>query len=84
MAPAGRGNRRRTVLREREREREPEPEPERERPGAANIGLIDTVVRYSLDAGYHSSLTATKGRIMTETGLTSLPPACPGLPPLDR
>lgn len=26
---------------------------ERDRPGAANIGLIDTVARYSLDAGYH-------------------------------
>jgi predicted kinase len=26
---------------------------ERDRPGAANIGLIDTVARYALDAGYH-------------------------------
>jgi len=26
---------------------------ERDRPGAANIGLIDTVARYALDRGYH-------------------------------
>jgi hypothetical protein len=26
---------------------------ERDRPGAVNIGLIDTVARYALDAGYH-------------------------------
>ncbi|MGW1272964.1 AAA family ATPase [Streptomyces sp. NPDC002491] len=26
---------------------------ERDRPGAANIGLIDAVARYALDAGYH-------------------------------
>ncbi|OLZ74718.1 kinase [Streptomyces sp. IMTB 2501] len=26
---------------------------ERDLPGAANIGLIDTVARYALDAGYH-------------------------------
>ncbi|MGW3183188.1 AAA family ATPase [Kitasatospora sp. NPDC001119] len=26
---------------------------ERDRPGGANIGLIDTVARYALDAGYH-------------------------------
>ncbi|WP_327426059.1 SpoIIE family protein phosphatase [Streptomyces sp. NBC_01236] len=26
---------------------------ERDRPGAANVGLIDTVARYALDAGYH-------------------------------
>ncbi|GLU49933.1 kinase [Nocardiopsis ansamitocini] len=26
---------------------------ERDTPGAANIGLIDTVARYALDAGYH-------------------------------
>lgn len=26
---------------------------EHDRPGGANIGLIDTVARYSLDAGYH-------------------------------
>ncbi|MGW7522465.1 AAA family ATPase [Streptomyces sp. NPDC054783] len=26
---------------------------ERDRPGAANIGLIDMVARYALDAGYH-------------------------------
>ncbi|WP_069772511.1 AAA family ATPase [Streptomyces sp. LUP30] len=26
---------------------------ERDRPGAANIGLIETVARYALDAGYH-------------------------------
>src|ERR1044072_6591589 len=37
----GQDNLRRIVLRERDR------------PGAANIGLIDTVARYALDAGYH-------------------------------
>ncbi|MFC9751259.1 AAA family ATPase [Streptomyces niveus] len=26
---------------------------DRDRPGAANIGLIDMIARYSLDAGYH-------------------------------
>ncbi|WP_307827818.1 kinase [Planomonospora sp. ID82291] len=26
---------------------------ERDRPGGVNIGLIDTIVRYSLDHGYH-------------------------------
>ncbi|MEU8628794.1 AAA family ATPase [Streptomyces sp. NPDC048669] len=41
LALVGQDNLRRTVLRERDR------------PGAANIGLIDAVVRYSLDAGYH-------------------------------
>jgi hypothetical protein len=37
----GQDNLRRIVLRERDR------------PGAANIGLNDTVARYALDAGYH-------------------------------
>lgn len=41
LALVGQDNLRRTVLRERDR------------PGAANIGLIDAVARYSLDAGYH-------------------------------
>ncbi|MFD0023333.1 AAA family ATPase [Streptomyces sp. NPDC058382] len=41
LAIVGQDNLRRNVLRERDR------------PGAANIGLIDTVTRYSLDAGYH-------------------------------
>ncbi|WP_328727580.1 kinase [Streptomyces sp. NBC_00259] len=41
LALVGQDNLRRVVLRERDR------------PGAANIGLIDTVARYSLDAGYH-------------------------------
>ncbi|MFF4590241.1 AAA family ATPase [Streptomyces sp. NPDC001388] len=41
LALVGQDNLRRTVLRERDR------------PGAANIGLIDTVARYALDAGYH-------------------------------
>ncbi|MGW0882373.1 kinase [Streptomyces sp. NPDC002671] len=41
LAIVGQDNLRRTVLRERDR------------PGAANIGLIDTVARYALDAGYH-------------------------------
>jgi hypothetical protein len=27
---------------------------ERDTPGGANIGLIDTVARYALDAGYHT------------------------------
>jgi chloramphenicol 3-O-phosphotransferase len=41
LALVGQDNLRREVLRERDR------------PGAANIGLIDTVARYALDAGYH-------------------------------
>lgn len=41
LALVGQDNLRRVVLRERDR------------PGGANIGLIDTVARYSLDAGYH-------------------------------
>ncbi|MGI5459050.1 AAA family ATPase [Streptomyces sp. CA-249302] len=41
LALVGQDNLRRVVLRERDR------------PGAANIGLIDTVARYALDAGYH-------------------------------
>ncbi|GAB7110369.1 kinase [Streptomyces phaeofaciens JCM 4814] len=41
LALVGQDNLRRTVLRERDL------------PGAANIGLIDTVARYALDAGYH-------------------------------
>lgn len=41
LALVGQDNLRRVVLRERDR------------PGAANIGLIDMVARYSLDAGYH-------------------------------
>ncbi|MER5185709.1 AAA family ATPase [Streptomyces sp. NPDC002896] len=41
LALVGQDNLRRIVLRERDR------------PGAANIGLIDTVARYALDAGYH-------------------------------
>jgi hypothetical protein len=41
VALVGQDNLRRVVLRERDR------------PGAANIGLIDTVARYALDAGFH-------------------------------
>ncbi|MFE8947908.1 AAA family ATPase [Streptomyces sp. NPDC007856] len=41
LALVAQDNLRRVVLRERDR------------PGAANIGLIDTVARYALDAGYH-------------------------------
>ncbi|WP_329543092.1 AAA family ATPase [Streptomyces sp. NBC_01358] len=41
LALVGQDNLRRVVLREHDR------------PGGANIGLIDTVARYSLDAGYH-------------------------------
>ncbi|WP_235438704.1 AAA family ATPase [Streptomyces yangpuensis] len=41
LAVVGQDNLRRTVLRERDV------------PGGANIGLIDTVARYALDAGYH-------------------------------
>lgn len=41
LALVGQDNLRRLVLRERDR------------PGAANIGLIDSVARYALDAGYH-------------------------------
>lgn len=41
MALIGQDNPRKVVLRERDR------------PGGANTGLIDTVARYSLDAGYH-------------------------------
>ncbi|MFJ6782742.1 AAA family ATPase [Streptomyces yangpuensis] len=41
LALVGQDNLRRTVLRERDV------------PGGANIGLIDTVARYALDAGYH-------------------------------
>lgn len=41
LALVGQDNLRRVVLRERDR------------PGAANIGLIDTIARYSLDAYYH-------------------------------
>ncbi|UQT53921.1 kinase [Streptomyces durmitorensis] len=41
LALVGQDNMRRTVLRESDV------------PGGANIGLIDMVVRYSLDAGYH-------------------------------
>ncbi|CAG7650423.1 AAA domain-containing protein [Actinacidiphila bryophytorum] len=41
LAVVGQDNLRRTVLRERDQ------------PGAANIGLISTVARYALDAGYH-------------------------------
>ncbi|MEU6091502.1 kinase [Streptomyces sp. NPDC047085] len=41
LALVGQDNLRREVLRERDQ------------PGAANIGLIDTVARYALDAGYH-------------------------------
>ncbi|MFI8277397.1 AAA family ATPase [Streptomyces sp. NPDC085929] len=41
VALVGQDNLRRVVLRERDR------------PGAANIGLIEVVARYSLDAGYH-------------------------------
>ncbi|MGP3951214.1 AAA family ATPase [Streptomyces sp. 7N604] len=41
LALVGQDNLRRIVLRERDR------------PGAANIGLIDTVARYALDAGFH-------------------------------
>ncbi|MGW7256389.1 AAA family ATPase [Streptomyces sp. NPDC054834] len=41
LALVGQDNLRRVVLHEHDR------------PGAANIGLIDTVARYALDAGYH-------------------------------
>ena len=41
LALVGQDNLRRVVL------------SERDRPGAPNIGLIDTVARYALDAGYH-------------------------------
>ncbi|MEU9378360.1 AAA family ATPase [Streptomyces sp. NPDC048255] len=41
LALVGQDNLRRVVLRERDR------------PDGANIGLIDTVARYALDAGYH-------------------------------
>ncbi|WP_406452785.1 AAA family ATPase [Streptomyces sp. NBC_00876] len=41
LALVGQDNLRRIVLREHDR------------PGGANIGLIDTVARYALDAGYH-------------------------------
>ncbi|MFJ8885003.1 AAA family ATPase [Streptomyces sp. NPDC102402] len=41
LAVVGQDNLRRTVLREHDR------------PGGANIGLIDTVARYALEAGYH-------------------------------
>ncbi|MFJ2218380.1 AAA family ATPase [Streptomyces sp. NPDC101062] len=41
LALVGQDNLRRNVLRERDV------------PGGANIGLIDTVTRYALDAGYH-------------------------------
>jgi hypothetical protein len=41
LALVGQDNLRRTVLRERDR------------PDASNIGLIDVVARYSLDAGFH-------------------------------
>lgn len=41
LALVGQDNLRRTVLREHDV------------PGGANIGLIDTVARYALDAGYH-------------------------------
>ncbi|MEU4116507.1 AAA family ATPase [Kitasatospora sp. NPDC028055] len=41
LAVVAQDNLRRIVLRERDR------------PGGANIGLIDTVARYALDAGYH-------------------------------
>lgn len=41
LALVGQDNLRRIVLQERDR------------PGAANVGLIDTVARYALDAGYH-------------------------------
>lgn len=41
LALVAQDNLRRVVLREHDR------------PGAANIGLIDTVARYALDAGYH-------------------------------
>lgn len=41
LALVGQDNLRRIVLREHDR------------PGGVNIGLIDTVARYSLDAGYH-------------------------------
>ncbi|GKQ41802.1 hypothetical protein ALMP_83150 [Streptomyces sp. A012304] len=41
LALVGQDNLRRVVLRERDL------------PGGANIGLIDTVARYALDAGYH-------------------------------
>ncbi|MGW1995235.1 AAA family ATPase [Embleya sp. NPDC001921] len=41
LALVGQDNLRRVVLRERDR------------PGAANVGLISTVARYALDAGYH-------------------------------
>ncbi|MBM9506575.1 kinase [Actinacidiphila acididurans] len=41
LALVGQDNLRRIVLRERDL------------PGAPNIGLIDTVARYALDAGYH-------------------------------
>lgn len=41
LALVGQDNLRRVVLREHDR------------PGGVNIGLIDTVARYALDAGYH-------------------------------
>jgi predicted kinase len=41
LALVGQDNLRRIVLREKDQ------------PGGANIGLIDTVARYALDAGYH-------------------------------
>jgi predicted kinase len=41
LAVVGQDNVRRTILRERDV------------PGGANIGLIDAVARYALDAGYH-------------------------------
>ncbi|QNP68776.1 kinase [Streptomyces roseirectus] len=41
VALVGQDNLRRVVLRERDR------------PGAANVGLIDTVARYALDSGFH-------------------------------
>ncbi|WP_030296108.1 AAA family ATPase [Streptomyces katrae] len=51
VALVGQDNLRRVVLRERDR------------PAAANIGLIDVVARYSLDAGYHVVL---EGILYTE------------------
>nr|WP_206439632.1 kinase [Streptomyces scabichelini] len=87
LALVGQDNLRRVVLRERER------------PGGANIGLIDTVVRYSLDAGYHVVLEGIlyvthygemlsrlrrDHRGRTHCYYLMLDTGLAGLPPLDR
>ncbi|MEV8403076.1 phosphotransferase-like protein [Streptomyces niveus] len=68
LALIGQDNLRRVVLRERDR------------PGAPNIGLIDMVARYSLDAGGNETIIgadsppeATVDHVMRDTGLARLP-----------